>query len=107
MKQALLIIDVQNDYFPQGKKALFNPEIALAKINQLEAYFTHNQLPIIYIQHIRTDPNPDFFKIDTHGVQLHPALNVKPNSIVIQKHYPNSFIQTTLAQTLLLKLEQP
>ena len=42
MKQALLIIDVQNDYFKNGKMKLVNPDNALNKINQLEDHFFYN-----------------------------------------------------------------
>ena len=42
MKQALLIIDVQNDYFKNGKMELVNPDLALAKTNQLEDHFIQN-----------------------------------------------------------------
>jgi nicotinamidase-related amidase len=51
MKQALLIIDVQNDYFKNGKMELVNPDLALAQTNLLEDHFIQNNLPIIYIQH--------------------------------------------------------
>lgn len=100
MKQALLIIDVQNDYFPQGKKPLFQPEKALANINRLEQYFISHQQPILYIQHIKNKPHPDFFEAGTNGVLLHPKLNCQSDSLVIEKHYPNSFLETTLTQTL-------
>lgn len=49
MKQALLVIDVQNDYFPGGKMALSHPEAALAAVKRLEADFQAKHLPIIYI----------------------------------------------------------
>ncbi|MBV6619589.1 isochorismatase family protein, partial [Acinetobacter baumannii] len=52
MKQALLVIDVQNDYFKNGKMELVGPDQALDKIKQLEQYFNEKGLPIIYVQHI-------------------------------------------------------
>jgi len=50
MKQALLVIDVQNDYFKNGKMELVGPDQALDKIKQLEEYFNEKNLPIIYVQ---------------------------------------------------------
>ena len=88
MKQALLIIDVQNDYFKDGKMELVNPEHALEKINQLEHYFNQNNLPIIYIQHINT-ASAGFFLENTLGVELHPKLLLSDSSLVVQKHFPN------------------
>jgi|GEM_PF-4725715 len=45
MKQGLLIIDVQNDYFEQGKMPLNHPNQALKQIKRLENYFEANRLP--------------------------------------------------------------
>ncbi|WP_089605461.1 cysteine hydrolase family protein [Acinetobacter piscicola] len=99
-KTALLVIDVQNDYFPQGKMELFCAEQALKQVNRLEASFIKNDQPIIYIQHIANQPNASFFEAETEGVALHSGLRVKADSIVIEKHYPNSFFQTTLKAEL-------
>lgn len=43
MKQALLIIDIQNDYFPEGKNELHEADKALLKVNQLENSFCLNK----------------------------------------------------------------
>ncbi|WP_261751675.1 isochorismatase family protein [Staphylococcus pasteuri] len=51
-KQALVIIDIQNDYFDGGKNPLVNPEAAADKAVQLKDAFKEQQLPVIYIQHI-------------------------------------------------------
>ncbi len=74
MKKALVIIDVQNDYFKEGRMALHSPEQALANINKLEASFIEKQLPIIYIQHINDQEAADFFERGTKGVRLHEQL---------------------------------
>ncbi|MTD41854.1 isochorismatase family protein [Erwinia sp. CPCC 100877] len=100
MKQALVIIDVQNDYFPNGKMALHEPENALAEIQKLEAYFNKNNYPIIYVQHIKENPQAAFFGRDTLGARLHSGLAATDRSIIIEKHYPNSFIDTSLQATL-------
>jgi nicotinamidase-related amidase len=60
-KTALIIIDVQNDYFPQAKMELYQAELALKQINLLEDTFLKNKQPIIYIQHIFNQPNAPFF----------------------------------------------
>ncbi|MPW45518.1 cysteine hydrolase family protein [Acinetobacter guerrae] len=99
MKKALLVIDVQNDYFEGGAMPLALPELALAHINQLEALFLAENLPIIYVQHINT-PEALFFRPETHGVALHPQLQVRDDSIVIEKTLPNSFLKTSLGYTL-------
>ncbi|MDQ8934499.1 isochorismatase family protein [Acinetobacter rudis] len=97
---ALLVIDVQNDYFANGKMALHNPEIALKNIQLLEQYFRQIQQPVIYIQHIYQDAAAPFFVKNTHGVKLHAELQLDDDPIIIVKHYPNSFFQTQLQQQL-------
>ena len=105
MKQALLIIDVQNDYFKNGKMELVNPDLALAQTNLLEDHFIQNNLPIIYIQHINT-ASAGFFLENTLGVELHPKLLLSDSSLVVQKHFPNSFLETNLQSVQKLQIEQ-
>ena len=95
-KTALLIIDVQNDYFIGGKMPLFEPEQALAQINQLEQAFHQHKDPIIYIQHIFADVPAPFFEKHTHGVQLHADLAVYEGAKKKKKAFPNSFFNTEL-----------
>ncbi len=99
-RTALLVIDVQNDYFPQGKMELFQAEQALTEINRLEDEFIKNNQPIIYIQHIFAGENAPFFQAGTQGVALHAGLKLEKDSIIIEKHFPNSFFQTTLKHAL-------
>jgi nicotinamidase-related amidase len=106
-RTALLVIDVQNDYFPQGKMELFGAEQALTQINRLEADFIDKNQPIIYIQHIAKQAQASFFEEGTEGAELHAGLQINENPIIIEKHYPNSFFQTSLKQVLdQLKVDQ-
>lgn len=100
MKKALLLIDVQNDYFPNGKCELYKPEIALNTIKNLLKSFRKHNLPVIYIQHVSTTQGT-FFIPNTDGVQIHNDIKPLPTETVIVKHYPNSFNETTLHDELL------
>lgn len=100
MRQALVIIDVQNDYFSGGKLPLEHPERALNNINQLEEVFQKNKRPIIYIQHIKKTTPANFFEEGTPGVALHSGLYIKNDSVIIEKEYPNSFYHTALMDYL-------
>jgi nicotinamidase-related amidase len=51
VKTALLIIDVQDFYFPGGKSALVNPQAAADKADMLLAYFREKGMPVIHIKH--------------------------------------------------------
>lgn len=100
MKQGLVIIDVQRDYFPGGQMTLTQPEKALGKIKQLETYFLQQNWPIIYIQHLNVGKNAAFFRPCTTGAKLHSKLQLHSESIVIKKLFPNSFHKTKLEKTL-------
>ncbi|MBD7938638.1 cysteine hydrolase [Cytobacillus sp. Sa5YUA1] len=100
MKQALLVIDVQNDYFQGGKMELYSPLAALKQINKLEDYFMEKKEPIIYMQHVMHQEGAPFFEVGTEGAQLHEGLNLTESSTVIEKVYPNSFRETNLAEIL-------
>ena len=100
MKKALLIVDVQNDYFPDGKCRLHKPEEALNTIKGLLKSFREQNLPAIYVQHVST-MQADFFIPNTEGVQIHKDIEPLDTETVIVKHYPNSFYETDLHNELM------
>ncbi|SCY75862.1 Nicotinamidase-related amidase [Flavobacterium anhuiense] len=99
-KKALLVIDIQNDYFENGAWELVGSKEASLKARKLMDYFRANKLPIANIQHLAADVNAPFFQPATFGVEIHE--NVKPHEgeKVIQKNYPNSFRDTELLEYL-------
>lgn len=96
MSKALLLIDIQNDYFPEGKCELFEPEKALENALKALTAFRANGLPVIHVQHINTREGATFFLPNTHGVEIHNALSPNPNEDIVIKHTPNSFFETKL-----------
>lgn len=52
MKTALLIVDIQNDYFPGGAMELVGAVKAAEKAHTLLVAFRQRSLPVIHIQHI-------------------------------------------------------
>ncbi len=100
MKRALLIVDMQNDYFPGGKMELVGITEAAEKVAHLLAMFRTKELPIFHIQHLSTNPGATFFLPDTDGVKIHPSVAPKDREPVIKKHFPNSFRDTTLLAEL-------
>ena len=96
MSQALLIIDIQNDYFPGGAMELVCSPEAGRKAGQLLAAFRARQLPVIHIQHISTRPGGTFLRPGTPGAEIHPCVAPAGSEPVFCKHYPNSFRDTGL-----------
>lgn len=95
MREALLIIDVQNDYFPGGTCELYYVYEAEKKIQSLIQESRTQNRPIIYIQHINP-PEDTFFLEDTYGCEISERIKPLPDDKVIIKYYPNSFYKTEL-----------
>ena len=98
-KQALIVIDLQNDYFPDGKFPLWNTEETLTKTEAAIALAKARQVPVILIQHIADASKgiAPFFNAGTEGVEIHPRLRAAaPDAPVVVKRFADSFHQTTL-----------
>lgn len=99
MSTALLIIDMQNDYFPGGKFELWNPFPALDAAEKLLRCFREEKRPVYHVQHI-SGGKAAFFIPDTDGVKIHPKLAPLDTECVVVKHAPSSFFRTELQAEL-------
>lgn len=99
-KKALIIIDIQNDYFPGGKFTLDNSEKSGTKAAQVLNYFRGKGLPVIHIQHISIKEGAFFFLPGTEGVKIHECVKPLEDETVVLKNFPNSFLQTNLDSVL-------
>lgn len=100
MTKALLIVDIQNDYFPGGKMELEGSEAASLRAGEMLAAFRERRMPIVHMQHISLRPGATFFLPDTEGVEIHGNVAPVDEELVIQKHFPNSFRDTALLEHL-------
>jgi nicotinamidase-related amidase len=100
MNTALVIVDIQNDYFPGGKMPLHKIERAAANAAELLSHFRANKLPTFHIQHTWEDPSAPFFVAGSRGAELHKSIAPGPNESVIVKHFPNSFRESRLLEEL-------
>lgn len=98
---ALLVLEVQNDYFPNGRMPLEKATDACQKTQELVQVFRAKQLHTIYMQHTSTRPDAVHFLPCTKGVDIHPSIQPTKNETVIKKHYPNSFKDTNLLNHLI------
>ncbi len=101
MKSALVMIDIQNEYFPGGACELFQPEQAAAKAKLILEYFRKHDMPVCHIQHISNYPGAATYLEGSRGAQIHSAVAPIENEKVFIKHAPSSFFQTGLADALL------
>ena len=101
MKQALIIVDIQNDYFPGGRMALTGMEAAAENARRVLDVFRANGLPIFHVQHISNRPGATFFLPETDGVEIHQTVAPTPGENIVRKHFPNSFKDTPLQKLLL------
>lgn len=100
MKKALLLIDIQNDYFENGSMPLAGSGKASVNAGFVLEHFRVNQLPVIHIQHIAAKPAATFFLPGTVGVEIHKNVRPLAEEKVIIKHFPNSFRETGLLEYL-------
>ena len=99
MKKALIVIDLQNDYFKDGTMELQNIDEVLKQTNKLIQFARKEKYKIYFIQHIATKKEATFFLPNTHGVKLHKDLDIQ-SDMIIEKNYPNSFRDTNLLKEL-------
>ena len=103
MSTALLVIDLQNDYFPGGAFPLWNSEAILANLERAIAGAVAQGVPVIHVQHVadRSRGLTPFFNEGTAGVAIHPRiLAAAPEAPVVVKTFADGFHGTTLEATL-------
>ena len=101
MTKALLLIDLQNDYFPGGKFPLWNTDVVLEHIERAIAKANTQGVPVIHIQHIAKGGLAPFFNEGTPGADIRPRiLAAAPKATVVVKEFADSFEKTNLEETL-------
>lgn len=100
MATGLLLIDIQNDYFPGGAMELVGMEVASVEAAGLLRAFRERGAPIYHVQHFSVRPGSTFFVPDTSGVEIHSAVTPQSSESVTPKNFPNAFRETDLAEKL-------
>ena len=99
-KQALIVVDIQNDYFPQGKWPLVGAEAAADNAVRLIQAFREAGDPVVHIRHEFTSEDAPFFTPNSEGAKLHPKVLNRADEPVVLKHFVNSFRETELKSIL-------
>ena len=100
MTKALLIIDIQNDYFPGGAMELVGSVQAAEVAAKIQQDFRSQGLPVINVQHIAKSQAATFFLPGTEGAEIHESVKPVDGELLIVKHFPNAFRETPLLESL-------
>ena len=96
MTRALLIVDIQLDYFPGGRNPLVDPDAAAAAAARLLAAWRDRGAPVVHVQHVWDAPDAEFFQPGTPGIEIHPSVAPRDDETLVTKTEPNAFLGTGL-----------
>jgi nicotinamidase-related amidase len=99
-KSALIVVDIQNDYFPGGKWPLVGVDAAADNAARIINATRDAGDLVVHIRHEFTSDDAPFFTPNSEGAKLHPKVLNQPNEPVVLKHFVNSFRETELKQIL-------
>ena len=100
MSRALVIIDIQKDYFPGGRMELVGAEAASGQARKLLSAFREEGEPVFHVQHVFESDDAPFFTPGSEGAEIYPDVTPAADEPLIVKHHPNAFLDTPLADGL-------
>jgi len=100
MSKALLVIDIQNDYFPGGAMELVGSVEAAQQAALIQESFRKSGDPVVHVQHVARSTDATFFLPNTWGAEINELVFPINDEAVIVKHFPNSFRETHLLDLL-------
>lgn len=100
MKRALLVIDVQNEYFAGGALPITYPTNHLSNILEVMDAARAAGITTVLIRHHQPDPDSPLFCKGTKNWELHPEVASRPHDLLLDKTLPGSFTATNLESYL-------
>lgn len=97
-KKALLIIDVQMSMFSYENFRPYKEEELLENLYALINSAREKDVPVIYVQHTSVEDNE--YNREKATWLIHPMIAPKGDEVVVEKHYCDSFYETTLQEVL-------
>jgi nicotinamidase-related amidase len=94
MKPALLVIDVQNEFYDHHQESM---KSVIEYINEAIALFRKKNFPVVVIQHKNADQG---FVPGNSGFDVPNSVKLEPQDVRVVKTYSNSFTKTGLAEKL-------
>jgi len=96
LNTALVIVDVQNDYFSGGRMELSASPDAVSKIKELLDIFRTMEMPVVHVRNIYVKPEGLLFYPEAIGAAIHHDVVPVEGEKEVLKNYPNSFRGTDL-----------
>jgi nicotinamidase-related amidase len=96
MTRALVVIDVQNEYFPGGALPITHPAGHFASILRVLDAAADRKVPVVVVRHGFPNLDAPFFRPGTPGWELHAEVAARPRKHLIDKALPGSFTGTDL-----------
>ncbi len=98
--KSLLLVDIQNDYFPNGAFPLPGMPPAAANAASLLCWARQQRLKIVHVRHEERDSSAGILLEGTTGSEIHVTTKPLATETTITKNYPNAFRDTNLAAVL-------
>ncbi len=100
MSRALLLIDIQRDYFPGGRQPLVGSDRAADAASSVLGHFRAGSEPIVHVQHSWDEPGAAYLKPGTSGFAHDDRVAPAGDEPVVVKESPNAFVETDLEERL-------
>jgi nicotinamidase-related amidase len=99
-KRALLVVDIQNDYFPGGKWTLHGIEEASDKAARLIDAARSDHDLIVFVRHENPTAEAPFFAAGSEGAKINEKIRTLKDDPIVTKHHINAFRETNLKDIL-------
>jgi nicotinamidase-related amidase len=97
---ALILVDIQNDYFENGNWPVAKMATASINAGRLLEHARKSGQMIVHVHHEILSENAPFFRPGTDGARIHASVAPQKDEAAILKHHPNSFRETGLLALL-------
>ncbi|HEY1026964.1 MAG TPA: cysteine hydrolase family protein [Pseudomonas sp.] len=99
-KRALVLIDIQNDYFEGGKWPLHGMDAAASNAARVLAAARKAGDKVVHVRHEFQSDDAPFFTPASEGARIHASVQPQADEAVVLKHQVNAFLGTDLKALL-------
>ncbi len=96
MKRALIVVDVQNEYFEGGALSISYPPKSFERIKEAIAEAQKAGIFTVFVQHTSLKENAKAFVRESHLWEFHDEIKRLTPDLVIEKNHASSFVGTDL-----------